>query len=244
MKINKKQLQNIFMIVIVIIAMVGFGFLAKHNIDKKIASRNQIYINGLKIDLTPRPFSELLATDFANIKDEPADPNKCDGTKILKFLEGVKDSKAQVTWFKDYDPSIHKLTILDNCWRQYENEYVKFKFRDLNGSLSMDSHRSFNVNANGFPNNLGIHDNNKNGKSYINAALRMMPPNSEFLGMSTYSNPNGVMVLKTEILSHSGMDVRESVYTIDMPGTDRFIYISGYSDRTMKDILSTIEIKK
>jgi len=238
MKIKLKKFKSISLYILIPITLVLVLIFLIYQSNQKIKLLKQ------GIDLKPRPFSELIALDFADVKDEPADPSKCDGTKIMKFLSEVKTSTAQVSWFKDYDPNIHKLTILDNCWRQYENEYVKFKFRDLNGSLWMDRENSFNVTVEGLPNNIGIYDNSKNGKTYFNAVLRLIPLNSEFLGMSTYKNKNDEIILRTEILSHSPVHLKRNIYTIELPNTDKFIFVSGYTDRTIMDILSTIELKK
>lgn len=244
MKISKKCLQSIAMVVVVVIVMTGFGGWVKYKIKKEKVAKNTIYINGISVDLTPRPFSELITTDFADVKDEVADPSKCDGSKVLAQIKQESSNPKLADFWKDYDPNVDKLTILDNCWRQYENQYVKFKFRDLNGSLLMYGSENFGINSSGFLNNIGVYDVSRSGKNYIDAVLKTIQSNEEFLGMTQYKNPQGVIILRTEVFSHQAVNVKKSHYTVDLPGIDEFIDIHGYSDRAMKDILSTIEIKK
>lgn len=79
-------------------------------------------------DLQIRPFSELLEMDFPELEEKDIqDPSVCDSTRIIK--EWTND-KAE--WINAGET---KLTLLDDCWREYENEIFKFRFRDINDSI-------------------------------------------------------------------------------------------------------------
>ena len=241
MKFKIKKFKVIFIYIIIPVILIVFLGIALYQSDRRMKLLKQ------GIDLKPRPFSELIATDFASVKDEPADPSKCDGTKILKFLEGVKDSKAPVDWFKNYDPNIHKLTILDNCWRQYENEYVKFKFRDLNGSLKMSGVDSFSIEDFGSDksNNFGIAVIKRNNPSIQEDIInRLKSELATVKNIKIYKNSRGAEIYRADTIHLTYKYENKSYYFIDLPDYNKFIFIMSYSEPTMKDILSTIEVKK
>lgn len=127
MKINKKQLQNIFMIVIVIIAMMGFGFLAKQKINKNQVTQNQNNTDVVDIDLTPRPIEELFASDFSrktdNVKIE------CDRNKILSERERLLSEKIINV------DDINRLTLNEECRWIYEGKDLKFSFNNYDNSF-------------------------------------------------------------------------------------------------------------
>lgn len=259
MKLKSKNLKTSFFYIIIPIVLASIlGFILYQ-------SNQRIETLKSGIDLKPRPFSELLATDFADVKDEVADPSKCDGSKIMKFLEAVKQSKSpefleaaknskasmnrfkDYDLFKDYDPNVHKLTILDDCWRQYENEYVRFKFRDLNGSLRMNEVDYFEI----FDDSLeafyafGIGVIKINDFSIEkNIIEKLKGELATVKNIKIYKNPIGVEIYRADTIHLTYKYEDKSYYFIDLPDYNKYISIMSYSDRIAKDILSTIEIKK
>jgi len=138
MKINKKQLLNIIMIIIVIIAMVGFSFWVKQKIAKKNVVQNQDKVETVDIDLNPRPIEELFTTEFPDIeKGEILDQEKCNSDRILKD----RDEKIR----KGELENTGKLSLDKDCWRTYENDEYKFSFRDLNDSLYFSMEKNNNL---------------------------------------------------------------------------------------------------
>ena len=228
----KKQHQNIIMIAIAIFAMVGFYVLVNYNIDK-INSNSDI-----------RPFSELLEMDFADVGDETIqDPNSCGSIKVLEQLQEDSTNPNLAGNWGNYEPNIHKLKILENCWRQYENEYVTFKIRDLNDSLKIrgaDQFRIADTNTRSF----SVLFPEKNNLSYDQALLVHIGFTGHvFIKTDNFINPNGVIIHRTDTYSPQVMQEKQIFYTIEMPGKDKFIYLPSYSKRISKEILSTIELK-
>ncbi len=234
MKFIKKIPTALFLIGLFILLLISSYLLYEYN------------LRAYRIKVGIKPFSELLEIDFVDLEEIKVDENNCDVTRVVDYLEAVKNSKVPVSGFKDYDPDIHKLTILDDCWRQYENEYVRFKFRDLNGSLLMTKTGIFNL-AEGSKNTtrtFGLLTPDKNSLPYNQAIIAYLEYTGHtFIKTDTFINPNGVIIDRTETYSPQVTKEKSIYYTIDLPEQDKFIYLLSHSKRVSEEILSSIELK-
>jgi len=196
------------------------------------------------IDLKPKPFSELLATDFAKVGDEAIqDPSKCDSTRVLAEIKKDSSNPNLADNWMDYDPNVHKLKILDNCWREYENEYVKFKFRDLNDSLVMWKENYFGINETN-SRSFGTLTLKKNKLPLYKAIIAFLELSTQdFKEIKTFINPNKVNIYRAESMRHTYRYEKKISYFIDLPSNDNYLNIWSSSDRVIKEILSTIETK-
>lgn len=230
-----KKIPTILLIIIPIILVVAFAYLLYAS-DKKMVRLKQ------GIDLEPRPFLELLEMDFAKVGNVSIqDPSKCSSTKVLEQIKQFS-SNPEIDGWKNYDANIYKLNILDDCWRQYENEYLKVRFRDLNDSLIMSRVGVFSVDE---PNSrtFWIATSDKNNQSYFDAIMAYSGKYQDFHSLKVFKNPNGLEIYRLEIGYNSYKYTKKNFYLIDIPKSDNYITISSDSNRILKEILSSIELK-
>jgi hypothetical protein len=116
MKCIKKIPSALFIIIPIILVLVLVYFLFGSSLNE--------YLRGSKV----RPIEELFAMDFSDLEEpQIEDLSKCDSTRILNERE-EKISEGKIE-------GAGELTIEDNCWRTYENDFVKFSFRDFNDTV-------------------------------------------------------------------------------------------------------------
>jgi hypothetical protein len=249
MQINKQQ-QNIIMIMIVVIVMIGFSFLVKqiikYNKQKKVS---QTFQNKEKIDLEPRPFSELLDLDFPEEEDDTIqDSSVCNSTRIIE--EWKRD---KIEWTNSGET---KLSLLDNCWREYENELLKFKFRDIDDSVSIKYQFG---EKNGYGVKLVAKDQAGNynvvftaskGKD-VNEKIKdpeyFFKPTQPFyyrqLSVKKYLIKKGLFLYRVEQGYDSVGGTGISLYYQLSFNDEKLVSIGGKSRRFMKEVLPTIELK-
>jgi len=236
MKFPQAKLKILYLIISIILISVLVYVLYQSN--QEITRRKT------GIDLRPRPFSELLKMDFSNVGDETIqDPSKCNSTRVLDQIK--KDStnpNLKDNWI-GYDPKVDKLTILDNCWRQYENQYVKFRFRDLDDSLVIDKTDQFMIND-GSLKSFGVLYLRKSNLPIDQTIIKFVGLTREnFLGVKNYKKLNSVIVYRSESYYHTYRLEKKIQYFINLDDKG-YLYLWSNSDRVLREILSSVEIKK
>jgi hypothetical protein len=238
MKFIKKISTALFLIGLFILLLISSYLLYEYN------------LRAYRIKVGIRPFSELLEMDFTDVENETIqNRSKCDSKKVL--------GKG------NYAPEEYKLTILNNCWREYENDYVKFRFRDLNNSLKNVSNGRFSIKETvkskqqvitneglvypewtGYR-DFGVRIQSKNGDEYEKAILNHIQylNEGEYIGTQIFVNPMNEIIYRTESEYVTVFPTINRMYSIDLPSHDYYIEIWGESLRAVKEILTTIELK-
>lgn len=242
MKINKKQLQNIIMIVIVIIAMLGFSFLVKQKITKKNIAQNQDKIEAADIDLNPRPIEELFASEFTDVKNEISfDQEKCSSKRILEAREKAKEAKS--INFENFG----KLSLGDNCWRTYENDKYIFNFQDINDSISfyMEKDNYLVIRSSFAPyENLSFSKEVltlEGLKEYLNMFNNDFRKLSKVRCYQNKNNTNIYIIYYTSYVWDKNQTVSQE--SINVLLGDNMYNIRGSSKSLIKDVLTTISEK-
>ncbi len=205
------------------------------------------YLSGQKVykeELQIRPLSELLDMDFPEAEEETIqDLSVCDSSRIIEEWE-----RDKAKW-PGHEKT--KLTLLDNCWREYENEHFKFRFRDINDSAVIVRQKGANIKE-----GVNVRLDNLNDKKIFSLAfsgvtkekdenypIKLTSDLYNIVSVNKFLIKDDVYIYRIEYEFESAVGIRiKKYYTLSLDDKN---FLSLYSDsgRFIKESLPTIEIK-